>query len=62
MLRVRSERQYGPIRICLYLQRFHQVSVSVPRVSNAGGGRAALVGGLSARALGSPRHGRRPSG
>src|SRR5215472_15514343 len=30
ILRVQAERQYGPIRICLYLQRFHQVYVSVP--------------------------------
>src|SRR5262249_46348771 len=27
-----AERQYGPIRICLYLQRFHQVYVSVPTI------------------------------
>ena len=32
ILRVRAERQYGPIRICLYLQRFHQVYVSVPTI------------------------------
>lgn len=32
ILRVRAERQYGPIRICFYLQRFHQVYVSVPTI------------------------------
>jgi len=32
ILRVRAERQYGPIRICLYLQRFHRVYVSVPTI------------------------------
>ena len=32
ILRIRAERQYGPIRICLYLQRFHQVYVSVPTI------------------------------
>jgi transposase InsO family protein len=32
ILSVRAERQYGPIRICLYLQRFHQVYVSVPTI------------------------------
>jgi len=32
ILRVRAERQYGPIRICLYLQRFQQVYVSVPTI------------------------------
>jgi len=32
ILRVQAERQYGPIRICLYLQRFHQVYVSVPTI------------------------------
>jgi len=32
ILRVRAERQYGPIRICLYLQRFHHVYVSVPTI------------------------------
>lgn len=28
ILRVHHERQYGPIRICLFLQRYHQVYVS----------------------------------
>jgi transposase InsO family protein len=32
ILRVRAERQYGPIRICFYLQRFHQVYVSIPTI------------------------------
>ena len=32
ILRVRAERQYGPIRIGFYLQRFHQVYVSVPTI------------------------------
>jgi len=32
ILPIRAERQYGPIRICLYLQRFHQVYVSVPTI------------------------------
>ncbi len=32
ILRARAERQYGPIRLCFYLQRFHQVYVSVPTI------------------------------
>ncbi len=32
VLQVRHERQYGPIRICLFLQRYHQVYVSVPTI------------------------------
>ena len=32
ILRVRAERQYGPIRLCFYLQRFHQVYVSIPTI------------------------------
>ena len=32
ILKVRHERQYGPIRICLFLQRYHQVYVSVPTI------------------------------
>jgi hypothetical protein len=32
ILRVRAERQNGPIWICLYLQRFHHVYVSVPTI------------------------------
>jgi transposase-like protein len=31
-LQIRHERQYGPIRICLFLQRYHQVYVSVPTI------------------------------
>src|ERR1700736_6422235 len=31
-LRVPAERQYGAIRSCLYLQRFHQVYLSVPPI------------------------------
>jgi len=32
VLQIRQERQYGPIRICLFLQRYHQVYVSVPTI------------------------------
>ena len=32
ILQVRHERQYGPIRICLFLQRYHQAYVSVPTI------------------------------
>ena len=32
ILQVRHERQYGPIRICLFLQRYHQTYVSVPTI------------------------------
>ena len=32
MLQVRHDRQYGPIRICLFLQRYHQVYVSVATI------------------------------
>jgi IS30 family transposase len=32
VLQVRHERQYGPIRICFFLQRYHQVYVSVPTI------------------------------
>jgi transposase InsO family protein len=32
VLQVRHERQYGPIRICLFLQRYHQTYVSVPTI------------------------------
>jgi transposase InsO family protein len=32
VLQVRHERQYGPIRICLFRQRYHQTYVSVPTI------------------------------
>ncbi len=32
VLQVRHERQYGPRRICLFLQRYHQAYVSVPTI------------------------------
>ena len=34
VLQVRHERQHGPICICLCLQRYHQVYVSVPTIYN----------------------------
>ena len=32
ILQVRRQRQYGPLRICLFLQRYHQVYVSAPTI------------------------------